>query len=78
MSVGITVQNLTPNIVDVEVSACESTYCCALGFTTVVEDAAVTADNIVSALQDCVDNVKSIGKKYAASVYKSRPTPSFF
>ena len=78
MPVSITVRNLTPNTVDVEVSACESTYCCTLGFTTVVEDVAVTVDNIVSALQDCVDNVDNIEKKYVVRAYKSRPIPSYF
>ena len=76
--IGITVRNLTLNTVDVEVSACESTYCCTLGFTTAVEDVAVTADNIVSALQDCIDNVDKIQKKYVVRAYKSRPIPSFF
>ena len=76
--IGITVQDLTSNTVRVEVSACESTNNCTLGFATVVEDVAVTADNIVSALQDCVDNVDNIEKKYVVSVYKSRPIPSFF
>lgn len=76
--IGITVQDLTSNTVRVEVSACESTNNCTLGFATVVEDVAVTVDNIVSALQDCVDNVDNIEKKYATSVHKSRPIPSFF
>lgn len=76
--IGITVQDLTSNTVRVEVSACESTNNCTLGFATVVEDVAVTVDSIVSALQDCVDNVDKIQKKYVASVYKSRPIPSFF
>ena len=76
--VGITVQNLTSNTVRVEVSACIDTRSSTLGFATVVEDVAVTADNIVSALQDCVDNVDNIEKKYVVSVYKSRPIPSFF
>ena len=78
MPVGITVQDLTPNTVRVEVSAYIDTRSSTLGFATAVEDVAVTANNIVSALQDCVDNVKSIGKKYVASVYKGRPIPSFF
>ena len=78
MPVGITVQDLTSNTVRVEVSACIDTRSSTLGFATVVEDIAVTADNIVSALQDCVDNVDKIQKKYVASVYKSRPIPSFF
>ena len=76
--IGITVRDLTSNTVRVEVSACESINNCTLGFATVVEDVAVTVDNIVSALQDCVDNVDNIEKKYATSVYKSRPIPSFF
>lgn len=76
--IGITVQDLTSNTVRVEVSACESTNNCTLGFATVVEDVAVTVDSIVSALQDCVDNVDNIEKKYATCVYKSRPIPSFF
>lgn len=78
MPVGITVQDLTPNTVRVEVSACESTNNCTLGFVTVVEDVAVTVDNIVSALQDCVNNVDNIEKKYVSSVHKNRPIPSFF
>lgn len=78
MPVGITVQDLTPNTVRVEVSACIDTRSSTLGFATVVEDVAVTADNIVSALQDCVDNVDKIQKKYMARVYKSRPILSFF
>ena len=76
--VGITVWNLTSNIADVEVSACGSTNNCTLGFVTVVEDVAVTANNIVSALQDCVNNVDNIEKKYMARAYKSRPIQSFF
>lgn len=69
--IGITVRNLTSNLVDIEVSACESTYCCTLGFTTVVEDVVVTANSIVSALQDCIDNIDKIQKKYVVRVYKS-------
>lgn len=78
MPVGITVQDLTPNTVRVEVSACIDTRSSTLGFTTVVEDVAVTVDNIVSALQDCVDNVDKIQKKYVVRAYKSRPIPSYF
>lgn len=76
--VGITVQDLTPNTVRVEVSACIDTRSSTLGFATVVEDVAVTVDSIVSALQDCVDNVDKIQKKYVVRAYKSRPIPSFF
>ena len=76
--IGITVQDLTSNTVRVEVSACESTNNCTLGFVTVVEDVAVTVDSIVSALQDCVDNVDKIQKKYVTRVHKSRPIQSFF
>ena len=76
--IGITVRNLTSNTVRVEVSACESTNNCTLGFATVVEDVAVTVDSIVSALQDCIDNVDKIQKKYVVRAYKGRPIPSFF
>ena len=78
MPVGITVQDLTPNTVRVEVSACIDTRSSTLGFATVVEDVAVTVDNIVSALQDCVDNVDKTQKKYVVRAYKGRPIPSFF
>lgn len=76
--VGITVQDLTPNTVRVEVSACIDTRSSTLGFTTAVEDVAVTANNIISALQDCIDNVDKIQKKYVVRAYKGRPIPSFF
>ena len=78
MPVGITVQDLTPNTVRVEVSACIDTRRSTLGFVTVVEDVAVTAENKVSALQDCVDNVDKIQKKYVVRAYKSRPISSYF
>lgn len=64
------VRDIADNLVKVEVSASaqENAIYSTLGFTTVADDVAVVADNIVKALQDCVDNVTKVQEKCIVKV----------